>query len=353
MSDDGRRATIREVARAAGVSTVTVSRVLNEPAVVQAETRHRVERAMRELAYVPNLAARTMRTRATRSVGIVVPDLVSSTNAAVAQAAEQQLGAAGYSLLLVSSDFRPEREVQALELLHTRQVDGLLLYVSDERDPALAPALGRLGVPCVVLDRTLAVTGDVLLSEHASPMAEVVRYLAAIGHRRIALLLTDLAIRPALERRAALEATTRELGLVAEDQVVLALPPGDPTGDAMVQALFDRIAPPTAVIASGSRLVRAILAAARARGLDVPGRLSIVAVDAPELVGVTSPELTAITRDYAEIGRTAATMLLDRLADPQLAPRRVVLGSEVVLRGSCAPPQGGGGLSLVDDSIRV
>jgi DNA-binding LacI/PurR family transcriptional regulator len=336
-----RRPTIKDVARNAGVSTVTVSRVTNAPASVQPATRERVLRVMRELGYVPNLAARAMRTNATRSVGILVPDLVSHSNAAVAQAAERHLAAAGYSLLVASSDYRTDHELRALEVLRTRRVDGILLYVSDETDPAITAALARLDMPLVVLDRSLDVAADTLFSDHAPAMELTVSYLASLGHTRLALLMPAIRIRPGLERARAFVAAVAAAGLDPTLSVVERIAPEDHDRPQAAQALFQRPAPPTAVIATGSRLVRSVIATARAGGLSIPGDLSLVAVDAEDIASATSPELTTINRDYAEIGRTAVELLLARIADPHAPPRRIVLDSQVVLKGSCAAPPAG------------
>ncbi len=332
-----RRPTIKDVARAAGTSTVTVSRVVNTPQLVQAETRARVEAAMRALGYVPNLAARSMRTRLTRSVGFLTPELTSLPNAAVAQACEQALSEAGYGMLVTSSDYRVERELEALELLRQRQVDGLVLYLSDEDDPKLARAVAGLDVPFVVLDRE-APAGDRVLSEHRDATAAAVRRLLALGHRRFALLQPDLAIRPVRERRAALEATLAEAGLGAGALERIAVPPA-----ALERALVpaERLARPdrpTAFLVEGGRLLRAALLALRAAGLAVPKDVSLVAIDAEEAASLTSPETTRIARDFAAIGRTAAALLLRRIEKPHLPRREVVLESRLVLGASCAPP---------------
>ena len=333
-----RRPTIKDVARVAGVSTVTVSRVANAPSLVQATTRERVARVMRELGYVPNLAAQAMRTNATRSVGILVPDLVSHSNAAVAQAAERHLAAAGYSLLVASSDYRVDHELRALEVLRTRQVDGLLLYVSDETDAAIGREMQRQGVPVVLLDRTVPAAVDTLLSDHATAMGLTVRYLASLGHRRLALLIPDLVIRPSVERARAFTEALAAVGLAPADSIVERVAPENHDRSQVAQALFQRGDPPTAVIASGSRLVRSVIATARSRGMRMPEDLSLVAVDAEDIASVTTPELTSIVRDYAEIGRTAVELLLARFARSDDPPRRIVLESEVVLKGSCVPP---------------
>jgi DNA-binding LacI/PurR family transcriptional regulator len=336
-----RRATIRDVAARAGVSTVTVSRVVNEPALVRRQTRERVEAAMRALGYVPNAAARSMRTNLTRSIGCLVPDLVNFPNAAIAQAAERHLAAAGYALLLASSDYDAAAEARAIAALHAQRVDALMLYVSDETAPAVREAVSRLDIPHLVLDRRLPGDADRLLSDHATAMRQAVRYLVGLGHRRLALIVPALNIRPVDERARGFREAAADLGLAAAEQTVLAVAPDDAERLRAAHELLGCEHRPTAVLADGSRQVRALLAAARQRGLAIPDDLSVIGIDAADIATVTTPELTTIARDYAAIGRLAAGLLLERLAEPRAARRRLVLDSEVVLRGSCArPPQG-------------
>lgn len=338
-----RRPTIKDVAREAGVSTVTVSRVVNDSPQVQPETRVRVERAMRELGYLPNLAARSMRTSLTHTVGFLVPDLTSYPNAAVAQATERRLAESGYALLLASSDYRVERELRVLEVLRARRVDGIVLYVSDEGHPALRAALAALDVPLVVLDRDDLGAGlggaDRVLSDHDGAMTEAVRYLSLLGHRRVGLVLNDLQIRPVRERRRAFEAAAAAAGLAEAERPVVHLAPAAAGPVPEIVSLLDVPAAPTALIAEGSRTLRAVVRAARALGRRVPGDLSVVGVDAEDIAAAATPEITCVVRDFGEIGRTAAELMLQRLAGRAAAgPQRVLLPSAVVLKGSCGPP---------------
>ncbi|MBM3394203.1 MAG: LacI family transcriptional regulator [Betaproteobacteria bacterium] len=207
-----KRATIKDVARAAGVSVVTVSRVANTPELVQSETRERVRAVMREMGYSANIAARAMRTRTTRSIGFLTPDLASPINAAVAQAAEQALAAAGYAMLLTGSDHTVEREIAALDVLRTRSVDGLMLYLSSEEDIGLQQVITQMEIPVVLLDRALPVKADLVWSDHAGPMSEAVRYLHSLGHQNIALIQYDFEVRPDLERRRSFHEAVAFLG---------------------------------------------------------------------------------------------------------------------------------------------
>lgn len=329
------RATIRDIARAAGVSTVTVSRVANASGRVAPETRARVEAAMARLGYVPNLAARAMRTRATRTVGFLLPHILSFTNAAVAQAAERALAAAGYGMLLVSAGDRPDGELAALALLARHRVDGLLVYPGAEGETPTVAALRAMAAPVVVLDRTLPLAACAVLSDHAPAMRQAVGHLRALGHRRILLMTVAAPVRPVAERKAAFLAAMADAGDGAAQ--IAAVPPGE-AEHFRAGPLLAGPARPTAVIAAGRQMLRAAIEAARDIGLAVPRDLSLIGVDVEDVAPLTTPELTRISRDYGAIGTLAVRFLLDRLggAAPS-APRRALLPCEVVLKASCGP----------------
>jgi DNA-binding LacI/PurR family transcriptional regulator len=198
-----------------------------------------------------------------------------------------------------------------------------------------------LDVPLVVLDRELpaAVEADFVLSDHAMAMGEAVRYLSLLGHRCLALLLPDLRIRPVVERRRAFEAAVAAVGLDPAQQSVLQIPPAAAGAVPAALTLLEDPSSPTAVIAEGSRLLRSVLLAARAMGRRIPEDLSVIGIDAEDIASAATPEITCILRDFGEIGRTAAELMLHRLAGRGAAdPQQVLLPSAVVLKGSCAPP---------------
>lgn len=308
-----RRPTIRDVARAAGVSTVTVSRVANAPALVRPATRARVEAAMRHLGYAPNAAAQSMRTRVSRTVGFMVPDLTNYPNAAVAKAAEAVLADAGYYLLLTDSDHEPAREERFLRLLRSRQVDGIILYLSDEDDPRVHATIRALDVPVVVLDRTLPFALDTVFSEHAAAIEALVRALVLGGRRRLHLLLPDLRIRPVRARAAAFQQAVRRADLPPDAQKVSY---GDPArvDVAAIERIVDAPARPDALLIDGNRLLAAAFEVLRERGIEIPRELALIAIDAVEPLAAALPEIVGIARDFGEIGRSAATLLIDRLS---------------------------------------
>ena len=308
-----RRPTIKDVAREAGVSMVTVSRVANAPALVRPATRARVEAAMQLLGYVANVAAQSMRTNVSRTIGFLVPDLTNYPNAAIAKAAEATLAEAGYTMLLTDSDYDPAREARALQLLQSRQVDGIILYLSDEDDPAIQATVRNLDLPVVVLDRDLPFAVDSVFSDHALATRRTVRALLRQGHRRLALVEPALRIRPVRERIKAFRAAAAAAGLPPDAQIVVQIDPAARDPGTIAQALAGGPLP-TAILVDGNRLLAGVFEIVRRRGLGVPDEVRVVALDAVEPLAAALPEVVGIVRDFADIGRRAARLLIDRLS---------------------------------------
>jgi LacI family transcriptional regulator, galactose operon repressor len=324
-----RRATIKDVARAAGVSTVTVSRVANAPALVKPETRARVRRAMRRLGYTPNAAAQSMRTNVSRTIGFMVPDLTNYPNAAVAKAAEATLAHAGYYMLLTNSDYDPRREERFLRLLRSRRVDGIILYLSNEDDPKVHATIRNLGVPLVVLDRSLPFAVDTVVSEHVPAMRRTVAELVCLGRRRLTLVAPNLRIRPVRERTEAFGEAVRAAGLAPEAQRVVLADIGA-QGDAIERALAARPRPDSLLLEGP--LLAAAFEGLRRRRLAVPRDVAVIAIDVVEPLAAAMPEVIGIARDFSEIGRRAAQLMIDRLTGALTGPPvTIVLPSRPVL----------------------
>jgi LacI family transcriptional regulator len=317
------RPTIRDVAREAGVSTVTVSRVVNTPALVKPSTRTSVEAVMQRLGYAPNAAAQSMRTRVSRTIGFLVPDLTNYPNAAVAKAAEAALAEAGYYMLLTDSDYDAGRERRFLTLLRSRQVDGIILYLSDEDDPSLHATLGNLDIPVVALDRTLPLPLDVVFSEHGPAMRRTVEHLIGQGHRRLGVVVPDLRIRPVRERIRAFREAAAASGMDPDDQIIVFADPKAPPAEAIARALAPKPGP-SALLIDGSHLLAAAFEVLCRRRLKVPDDVALVAIDAVEPLAAAMPEVIGIARDFVEIGARAARLMVERLVGARTGPPVVV-----------------------------
>jgi len=336
-----KRPTIRDVAKVAGVSMGTVSRVAAKAKAVNPDTRKRVEEVMRQVGYVPNIAARTMRTNRTKIVGLLLPDLANTVFIQLAKAAEHVLDAAGYTLFIYSSERSAAREIQFLRLAAQYRMDGIIVSISDEANQSVLKVLSGVESPMVLLDRDLSLKADVVFSDHAEAIQHVTSHLIELGHKRIALLTAPLGIRPGRERVRGYRAALREARLDVDETLIGHDYQTTKYGFAKTMELLKRPNPPTALIAGGDEIFYGVLRAVRQLNLAIPSDLSIVGADSRMLAEVMNPPITMIDRDMSLVGETAAELLMKRMADTGAAEStHVYLPSEVILGRSTARPAG-------------
>jgi DNA-binding LacI/PurR family transcriptional regulator len=332
-------ATIRDVARRAGVSVSTVSRVLNEYRFVSPETRRRVQTAMEELDYRPDLAAQSMRTGTSRAVGLIVSDISNPLFGVIARAVDEELHEHGYSLVLANSQNDPQREAELLLALRQRKIDGLIVALADERAPGLARRLASFGA-CVLFDREVPRSrADTVVADHAAGIGAALDHLAGLGHRRVALIAGSPGQYGSRARVDAHRAAVARLALDPDDALVWTGELSRETGYLAARALLAMREPPTALLAGNNQITVGVLAALRDLSLAVPRDLSLVACDDVEpLTILHDPPLDVVTRDVAAHGRVAAELVLDRLrGGTRGRPVRRVVPTEFVPRASSAP----------------
>jgi LacI family transcriptional regulator len=336
-SSEAKPATIREVARAAGVSVGTVSRSLNAPDTVRRATLARVQDAIEQLGFKPDPRAQGMRRRNTMAVGFISNDISNPVHAVVFRGAETELRRRGYSLLVVNTGGNAEGEAGAIDTLQHGRVDGLIMTINSEQDRRCRALLAAARVPSVLLDRELDLELDAVLTDHAAGMLQAVDYLIELGHRRIALLTAGREIRPGRERvRGFAEAFERRKLKLPEDLIRAQSLSAD-FGFRETTALMQASDPPTALIAGGNQILVGVLQAIQQQGLVVPGTLSLVTCDRTDLSTTYPGPLTIIDRNLAEIGRTAAELLLERMGEGAQRPAlRISVPTHLVLGRSCA-----------------
>lgn len=332
-------ATIRDVAREAGVSVSTVSRALNGQPFVRTEVRDRVLSASRALGYRPDVAARSMRTGTTGAVGLIVSDISNPLLASVARAADLALGPEGYALMIANSANDPDHEAELITAFRQRRLDGLIVAAANEQAPGLSDRVASFQAS-VLLDREIPGSrADAVLSDHATGLGEAIQHLAGLGHRRIALIAGTPAQRGSRVRIATYHAELERLLIARDDELCR---PGEMTVEDGYRALGEVLAlsdPPTAIIAGNNQLFAGLFAAIRDRCLRIPEDLSVVACEETELTSLHNPPLDVVRRDMDDLGRTAAELLLARLAAPGRRRRQVVLPTVFEARGSSASPK--------------
>ena len=302
---------IQEVARQAGVSSATVSRVFNLPDKVTDATRQRVQTIAKTLGYTPNASARTLRTQRSRVLGVVLPTLLNPVFAECLDGIASAATAAGYAILPITTDYELAREDHAVNLLLAGNVDGMILVVSN---PATSRALKRLKAaksPYVLAYNRHAAHPCVSVNSEEAVMALVAR-LVKLGHSRITLVSGQLAASDrAQQRLRGFQKGMQTMALKNAD--VLEVPFVESAAHHISQQLLGK-SRPTALICSNDLLAIRSIRAAHLAGLRVPEDLSIVGFDGIALGEDLTPMLSTITQPNLEMGRRAAGLLVQALA---------------------------------------
>jgi LacI family transcriptional regulator len=333
--------TIRDVARFAEVSHQTVSRVINGAHRISPQTRARVERAIADLGFRPSHIARSLVRRRPNMVGLVMGDVASPFFPDVVRGAEDVLAPADYSLILSSSRRDPERERKNVTRLLERSTDGLILGAPQSPPQALAELADRTAVPMVFLNRD--VQGPHVAAvwvDWQSATAEVVDHLAALGHRRVALVVPTRAEAPFGNREDWYGPALARAALGPEPAWIfresISLEGGYRAGQRLL-ALRER---PTAAICHSDVMAIGLLQACTEAGVGVPRDLSIVGWDDLPYANLVTPALTTVRVPRYELGQAAARRLLDLMAGRPAGEVPAALSLQVVRRQSCQAPRG-------------
>jgi LacI family transcriptional regulator len=329
--------TLRDVGKLAGVSAMTVSRVINGRGGVDAETQRRVEDAITALDYVPNRIARGLLSQKTETIGLIVPDVVNPFFAPVVRGAETAARRAGYRVLLCNSegDLRLEREY--IEDLVAHRVEGLLLApANDETRHSIFPLL-RGGFPLVLLDRSLPDSDcDLVVSDSISGARRLTEHLISVGHRSIAHLTDADDTSTGRDRLQGYREALAAAGIAARDDLVFRTTVDQLGGYRATQEVLALHSRPTAIFAVNNMTAVGAMKALRERGLSVPEDMALVCFDDVEHLAVLSPFLTVVDQPAETLGSLGAQLLLERIAG-KAGPRsrRIVLQTDLVLRRSC------------------
>lgn len=328
--------TIHDVAERAGVSATTVSHVINQTRRVSADLRDRVLLAMDELGYQPNALARSLRRKQTFTIGLVIPDNANPFFAEMARGIEDEAYALGYSVILCNSDGNLVREAHALELLLKRQVDGIILAPAGE-SASTVNMLNQRGTALVVIDRELpGIAADCILADHEAGARAAVEHLLALGHKRIGCISGPAEVASSLARVEGYRAALRSAGLRADPALVVAGNFSDGSGHGGAQQLLGMAEPPTAIFACNDLMAIGAIAAVVEMGLLVPDDISVVGYDDIHLAAFVNPPLTSVAQPKYDLGKSATALLVARLGDRSLPPRRFVLQNRLILRRSTA-----------------
>ncbi len=334
--------TTRDVARRAGVSSSTVSHVVNGSRFVSDDKRQRVLQAMDELGYEPNAVARSLKVSRSNTLGLIISDISNPFFAEVIRGAEDAAQANGYTLILCNSDEDPAKEETYLRELRAKRVDGLLLTPAGQAHEYLRK-LVRARFPIVFLDRDISSlpVATVLLDNEAAAYAAV-SHLVRLGHRRIGAISGRPFISTTMERLAGYARALREAADGVDEQLVASGSSRIDGGANATEQLLALDKRPTALFSGNNLMTIGALSALAAHGLEVPGDMALVGIDDFPWADVLRPRLTTVAQPAYDLGRVSAELLLKVMqAGLPTVPERVVLSGTLRVRESCGSHLGG------------
>ena len=325
---------IKDVAEAAGVSTATVSRVLSNGLHVRPEVRERVMAAVERLGYRPNLVARNLRSQQSTTIGLIVSDICNPFFTSISRAVEDTAYEQGFSVLLCNTDELPEKEAMYLNLMQDTGVAGTIL--SPTQQTVANFAASNFPFPIVTVDRSIPNgDADAVLLDNVDAAYRLTMHLIENGYRRIGAICGELST--GLDRQRGYEKALRAHGLAPQAEYVKYVPPKTEAGYLAALKMIDLTERPDAIFTVNSLLATGALQAIRERHLIIPDEMALVTFDQTTWASLVQPAITLIAQPTYEIGKTAAELLLQRLADPSRPIRQVILKGQLLIRGSSIP----------------
>ncbi len=333
-----RRVTIRDVARASGVSYATVSRVLTGYQFVKETTRSRVMEAVEDLGYVANLQARSLARGRSQIIGLLVPNLDNGYVGTITQGIDHELAGTNYDLMLYTSHRHPSKESFYVSAIANGLTDGLLL-IAPLVPTTYLDVLREQNFPYILIDQADTTdNSSVVEATNWQGAYDATRYLCQLGHTRIAFIKGAPPVRSAADRYQGYIAALADCGIPVNAELIIAGDYQQQTGYESARRLLQSVdVPPTAIFAANDLSAFGAMDAARECGLRIPDDISIIGFDDVPQASFVYPKLTTVRQPLEQMGQVAVKMLLEQIEDQNRPPQKVALATQLVVRDSCAP----------------
>lgn len=329
-------AKIKDVARLAGVSNATVSRVLANHPHVREDVRCSVRAAMRQLHYLPNRTAQSLRAQRAKILGLIISDITNPFFLGIVRAVEDVAAAHQYAIFLCNGDEDPAKEELYANLMLAEGVAGVIISPSRAHNDSCNKLIAS-NTPLVVIDRQLAdVDVDTVAVDNEQGAFELVSHLIADGHTRIGAVLSDPIITTGRERYEGYCRALAAHGIPLRPDLVRTGLPRDAQGLRLSDELLALAAPPTALFTGNNLLTIGALRAIQRRGLRMPADIGLVGFDDIDWMALVQPGVTVAAQPTYALGRDAAELLLQRIREPHAPAHRVLRQPRIIIRDSCA-----------------
>lgn len=331
---------MQDVARSAGVSASTVSHVINGSRFVSADTCQRVMRAMSDLNYQPNAVARSLRTKKTQMIALVIPDITNPYFPEVARGVQDEAENHGYVVVLCNTDRVFNREVRLLNTLRQQRVEGVILNPSEVTQEDMH-RLRDVGIAVVLIGSQIDDPEfDLVMVDNVQGAADAVKLLINLGHRHIGLVGGPRATSSGMQRFEGYVRGLTEHGIPVDENLIAECNFTYEGGHECMRRLLSLPTPPTAVFVANDLMALGAMQAVEEAGLTIPNHVSVVGFDDIPEASRSSPKLTTISQPKYQTGVEAARLLFERTRRDHAPPRRkIVLEHALIVRESAAPPK--------------
>lgn len=331
-------ATIKDVALLAGVSTATVSRVLNRSARVEQSVLEKVEAAVEQLKYRRNLVARGLRTQRADIVSLICSDIENPFFTAICRGIEDYASKLGLSVVICNTDGNFAKELEYIDMLSSQSVSGVIISPTSSSETDVSK-LVRQGVAVVAVDRRLRHKTDAVFIDNKLGAFQATDHLIKSGAQRVACITGPRNVMTAQDRLAGYKAALAANGMPARTSLIRFADFKDEGGTRAVRELLDGPNRPDGIFVANNRMTTGALVALRELGVRIPDEISLVGFDDLPWADLVSPSITTVRQPSYELGRAAARLLTERmqgLEDPR--PREIVLEPELIIRDSSRKP---------------
>jgi LacI family transcriptional regulator, sucrose operon repressor len=326
--------TIKEVAKRANVSSATVSRMLNDSGYVSEEARERILKVIEETGYVPSENAKSLRTKKTKVIGVILPKLGSETTSRMVNGLDRVLAAEGYQLLLANTNLSADKEIEFLKLLKSRDVEGIILSATNTSEQ-LVEEIQKLKIPFVVVGQDMPDTPSVVFNEVMATQ-DMIEYLIEKGHEKVAFIGVSESDRAVgLLRKKGYLAAMKKHGLPIEEHWIQTAFFDVESGYQAMKNMMEKSAKrPTAVFAVTDRLAIGAMNYIKEAGLRIPEDMALAGVGASELSQYVTPSLTTVDFQYNKAGQEAANLILSLINQKNIPTSKIVLDYGLVKKDS-------------------
>ncbi|MDK2799453.1 MAG: LacI family transcriptional regulator [Clostridiales bacterium] len=328
------RVTIKDVARRAGVSIATVSRVINKTSNVSPEIKKKIEEAIVELNYRPNLMARALKNDITHTIGIIISDISNPFFMNIIREVENQVKEFGYTLIMVSTDEDPEKERQYIKVMYDKRVDGIIISSTGKNEDYLCKVKDS-GIPIIFIDRRPDdYKFDTVYVDKAKAAYNITNYLLSKGHRKIALISGPRDIITNYDRFLGYTKAFYNNNLPINNEFLYFGEYTSEYGAQVLEQIFKLKDKPTAIISASEKITNGILLQANRLNICIPDDISLVSFGDIEMGELIKPRLTYVDNLNNEVGKIAGKMILERLKDYQKNVEERILNTNLVIRES-------------------